>query len=95
MNVVKRSEYCGEKKAAVVSVDRKVSSIEAGTTFSGSSVDSDGTVFTSGVFHKCLDGGAIRLAYDGMNDCIGFRFDKNCTIRDYKELNVTLVIEDC
>jgi len=95
MNVVKRSEYCGEKKAEVVSGDRKVFSISGGTVFSGNPIDISGTVFTDGVFYKSCEGGAVRLAYDDTSGCDGFLFDDNCIIHNYKELNVTLVIEDC
>jgi len=90
MNVVKRSEYCEKKEEKKeVSASRKVSSIANGTTFSGHPEGFDG-----GVFHKCRTF-AVRLAYDTGGDAKGYEFNEDCTIHDYEELNVTLVIEDC
>jgi len=91
MNFKKRSEFCG-KSEEVKDVTVHSSTIEGGVVFSG-----EPERIASGVFLKINKmsraQGFVRLAYSTTEHSTGF-FLPDRNIKDYKELNVTLVDED-
>jgi len=93
MNVVKRSEYCGEKRVMESGPSRvSIASIERQTIFSGRIVFGGGMLSDPGVFIKGPFDHVTRISG---NDHCGEDYNQHKLIEDYKELNVTLVIEDC
>ena len=88
MNFKKRSEMCKLEDLMAGAVFS--GSIRGGTVFYGRPVYCDRGIFTK--VHNA-HGGFVRLAYFSESRCDGYHFD-DCEIRDYKELNVTLVDED-
>jgi len=94
MKVIGRSEFCKKEVMEQESEDMLVGDIAHGVVFSGRP-----SGYSRGVFLKlgsCVSGninGAVRLAYFGSGEGVGFVFTDDHMIRDYKELNVTLVDE--
>jgi len=94
MKVVARSKFCKKGVMGQGSEDMFVEDITPGVVFSGRP-----SGYSRGVFLKlgsCVSGninGAVRLAYFGSGEGVGFVFTDDHMIRDYKELNVTLVDE--
>jgi len=94
MNVVKRSEYCNGVSVNDGVPYVKASTIKRGTMFSGKPLG----VIYGGVFFK-TGGGFTRISYnakDNVSHCVevGYNFNDDNEIADYKVLNATLVIDD-
>ena len=77
-------------------VDKKAGDIKMDTVFSGRPKTAAGSLYTDGVFLRCI-GGFIRLEYANKSDyssVSNYLFKTDATVVNYKELNAYLCIEE-